>query len=214
MNYQISLPQVVFDKIILSTKPDAKAKDVFNFIGVDWLKPIQSAVSETENEDIALTVDNSRLYVNPKRSTTNFLSINAQCSYCRSTQRNSYKFTVSERPVEANQLVIINVQNSGKHEHHGKKQIRGDKRVAMAHDVQINSNGSSLNYVNKCEGAGVQGVPNVGTVRKIVSDVMNQEMVSTCWISNLLHSADCCKSLLRGRVIDGYVQRTELGNKI
>lgn len=44
-------------------------------------------------------------------------------------------------------------------------------------------------------------------VRKAVHEVMNAEMVSTCWISNVQYVADTLRLTLVGKKLNGYVQR-------
>ena len=43
-------------------------------------------------------------------------------------------------------------------------------------------------------------------VRKCVSEYMNEDMVSTNWITNVLDVTDTSKITLNGKTVEGYVQ--------
>lgn len=206
--YQISLARVVFEKLIEDTKSDAKIPDCLNLFGVEWIKPIQKAVSESENIAISLSVDRSRLYPKPKKANTSYLTVHAQCSYCRTSGKNAYKMVVQTKP--SGDLVIFNVFRRHEHNHKEKHQIRGDERKVCVSQVKQTANGSAVNFINKCEGAGMEIVPNAVTLRKMISEEMNNSMVSTNWMVNMQYVRDTCKELIKGRVFDGYVQSTEL----
>ena len=64
-------------------------------------------------------------------------------------------------------------------------------------------------------GAGVKDVPKEATIRKAVSQYLNKEMVSSCWITNTLSAVDSGENLIRGRNqngkhINGYVQKFDV----
>ena len=67
----------------------------------------------------------------------------------------------------------------------------------------MKSNGSSKNYVNLLEGAGVKDVPKVATIRKAVSQYLNLEMVSSFLITYNLVAVNSGKNLIRGRNKNG-----------
>ena len=68
--YTISITKIVFDKLLLNIKPDIKVLECFNLTGAEWFKPIHDAIAAYEDKRISLGVDQSRLYINPKRSNT------------------------------------------------------------------------------------------------------------------------------------------------
>jgi hypothetical protein len=50
-------------------------------------------------------------------------------------------------------------------------------------------------------------------LRQAVHEVVNREMVSSCWMTNVLCVADTCKETLSGTRIMGYVQRFDVSRK-
>ena len=93
--------------------------------------------------------------------------------------------------------------------------MRGLNRQKVVEDVILKSNGSSKNYVNSLDGAGVKDIPREATIRKAVSQYLNKEMVSSCWITNTLSAVDSGENLIRGRNqngkhINGYVQKFDV----
>ena len=93
---------------------------------------------------------------------------------------------------KASLLVEFNACRSSTHGDHSQKtQLRGNKdRVNIAEDVILKLNGSSQNYIDTLPCANVKNVPKVEVIRKIISEYMNKEMVSTCWITNAHCSID------------------------
>ena len=57
---------------------------------------------------------------------------------------------------------------------------------------------------------GVKNVPDQQIIRKIVSEELNENVVSTCWITNLLSAADMAKSVIKGKHIDGSLQSFQI----
>ena len=98
--YQISLAKVIFDKILLDTRQDSKVAGCFNLAGDAWFRPIQEAIQTSEDTQLSLSIDKSRLYPNPKRSNTPYLTINAQCSLCRKNKVNKYKVSFLKKILE------------------------------------------------------------------------------------------------------------------
>lgn len=113
---------------------------------------------------------------------------------------------------------MVNINRIGDHEHDlqkkPKKQLRGETRSKTVNDVRLNFNGSADAYVKHLASNGVENLPTKEAIRKAVSEVMNEEMVSTCWITNLFHSADSQKAHIKSSKkkngIDGYVQQFEV----
>ena len=93
--------------------------------------------------------------------------------------------------------------------------MRGLNRQKVVEDVILKSNGSSKNYVNLLDGAGVKDVPKEATIRKAVSQYLNKEMVSSCWINNTLSAVDSSENLIRvrnqnGKHINGFMQKFDV----
>ena len=92
-----------------------------------------------------------------------------------------------------------------------KFQIRGEDRVEVAEEILLRFKGSSKAYVDE-----KRSTHNVNlsqdVVRKVVSEYMNGEMVSTCWIANMLHAIDMAEATIIGKKINGFVQKFEVVN--
>ena len=154
-----------------------------------------------------------RHYTESKRSTVPQLVISAKCSLCEA----KYSVKVKEKIQEKDSIVIFDVTRLKEHERHDQKKqnMRGLNRQKVVEDVILKSNGSSKNYVNLLDGAGVKDVPKEATIRKAVSQYLNKEMVSSCWITNTLSAVDSGENLIRGRNqngkhINGYVQKFDV----
>ena len=100
-----------------------------------------------------------------------------------------------------------------------RQNLRGQNRKKVVEDGLLQSNGSAKNYVDSLNGAGVKDAPTAVTIRKAISQYINQEMVSSCWITNTLSSIDAGESLIRGKNqngkhINGYVQKFDVSYNI
>jgi hypothetical protein len=131
--------------------------------------------------------------------------------------------TINERPnTESKSFVEVQVTRIGEHEHaiFKKPALRGEKRVEVAKECISLSNGSASAYVDgivgECMLAGEPIKPNVSTdaykatVRKAVFEMHNEQMVSSCWITNVQYVADTSRALLDGKKLKGYVQRFDV----
>ena len=83
--------------------------------------------------------------------------------------------------------------------------IRGKNREDLAKSILLNDNGSAKSYADAQAGKNYTNVPNVAVMRNCISQYINKEMVSTNWITNLLHQSEVSRSLLKGKVTNGYV---------
>jgi hypothetical protein len=93
----------------------------------------------------------------------------------------------------------------------------GQERIEMAMECISTSNGSAHDYVNKIISQQVlagEDLPQAvshdklkNICRSAVSEFMNKDMVSTCWITNLLDVIDTLKISVGGDKIKGFVQR-------
>lgn len=109
----------------------------------------------------------------------------------------------------------------GEHKHDvGKKQLRGEERQIVAQQVILNSNGSTHDYVNNMITdyymAG-EAIPDYASAQKLknwfrqaVSEYMNTEMVSTCWITNLNYVSEATRVMLDTCKLKGYVQQCDI----
>jgi hypothetical protein len=190
VTYQISLSGPVFAKLIAQTKDDTRIANCKNLAGSLWSPILERATAEHEQHDPwKLNINSSRLYPDQRRANTAFLTINMQCSLCcdkAAKKQNAYQFKIDESPDSKASFVVITVSRSQTHNHEKQhKQIRGEDRVLLAEECMLETNGSAKNFCDKLRGKGI-APPNVETVRKIVSEVINKEMGSTCWITNAL----------------------------
>ena len=67
--------------------------------------------------------------------------------------------------------------------------------------MKLQFNGPCKNYVDAMQGAGIVDVPSANSVCKMVSEFMNEEMVSSCWITNTHMSIDASENLIRRKVM-------------
>lgn len=126
-----------------------------------------------------------------------------------------YKLTIKEKlDLENLDNVTINVQRNGLHNHLEpeikRPRICGKKRNEVFKTVMTEHNGSSNGYVTTLAANGVPQMnrPLLATIRKIVSQCVNEEMVTTSWITNVLYSSDMAAALLNYKNgIHGYVQK-------
>lgn len=100
----------------------------------------------------------------------------------------------------------------------GSKQIRGEERESLAKQCILDSNGSANAFVNEIISSHVLAGECVlddlnlkskrfkDVVRKCVSEYMNQDMVSSNWIANVLDVTDTTKITINANTIKGFVQ--------
>lgn len=74
----------------------------------------------------------------------------------------------------------------------------------------MKTNGSAINYADYLRGCGVKNVPDVDVFRKIVSEQLNEDIVSTCWIANLLEAAESAANFIKYKKIRGFVQNISI----
>ena len=184
-------------EFVLEAKIDEKKPNSKNFTGL-WVKLFESHVNEHEKTTmVKLQGTRARLYQTRVRKGVNYFTANAFCKTCKA----SYKFIVKEPPPENRTHVDVEVSHDV-HSHHSVKsspilQIREEDRVAVAEEVLLSFKGSAKSYVD--EKRSTHNVNLSDVVRKVVSENVNGKMVSTCWISNLLHSIDMAESTLIGK---------------
>ena len=91
-----------------------------------------------------------RLYKEPHKVTTPYLTINAKCKDCTGAEC-KYKIFRRDKPDENEPTVVFEVIRTGDHCHQeGVKAIRGaEKRKKVAEEMVLISNGSAQDYVLK-----------------------------------------------------------------
>ncbi|CAF0889788.1 unnamed protein product [Brachionus calyciflorus] len=81
----------------------------------------------------------------------------------------------------------------------------------MAKEALLLCNGSSKAYVDTMASEGAKNLPSEDGVRRMIHQYMNQDMVSTCLITNLLHSPDSfeesAQDAIKNKCLRGYIQR-------
>ncbi len=116
----------------------------------------------------------------------------------------NYSVSLQTKKQSEEQYIKFKVKRNGEHEHKQQsKQIRGEERKIIANEVKANFNGSAKNFVDTFKGRNADNVPSAVVIRKICSEVVNQNIVSTCWLTNLLAASDMARNniLLNGILI-------------
>ena len=210
-SYQINIPSAEFVHFLGNTKPDASSKNSSNLVGTEWFEPICKRMKVAEDlEDLQIQVDKSRLYEVSKKK-TNFLSINCHCKICAI----KYAIVLKNKP-DSNAEFIFDVEKSAEHDrikHETKKMpVRGQQREDLAKSILLNEGGSSKSYYDSQIGLNLVNVPSRDVMKKCVSEFVNKEMVSTNWITNILHQSDLTNVLIKGKCLNGYVHNLNLAN--
>ena len=76
---------------------------------------------------------------------------------------------------------------------------------------------SGVNFVNSLCAAGLKNEPGENTlnkmeqkVRKIVSEYLNKDLVSTNWVTNAMYASDMAKATIKAKKLKGYVRNMEV----
>ena len=217
LNYPITIDYKVFADFMLNTKSDVQRAKSLNIIG-NWISEMEKKVVSHENEPIKLQQLKGRINSEPKRSGSSYFAGNAKCKICKCT----YAFSIAEKPLnQAPFIVNIQVTRTHEHEHQGKqasKQIRGEARKLTAERVLLERNGCAAAFLdneraNNIKSSQIESnnlLPTVEVIRKIVSEQLNNEIVSTSWITNVQHASDMAVKTLKGKKLNGYVQSFEV----
>ena len=173
-----------------------------------WYPEYVKLINSFEHVNNELIPNAARINNNPKKSSAPYFSCNFKCKIKTCTCK--YQLTLKENTND----LFLNFKGirTGNHDHsnNNNKQIRGDERKIIANVVNSEFNGSSKAFCDTMIGRGVKDVPDVQVIRKIVSEQLNENVVSTCWITNLISAADMSKSIIKGRQINGSIQTLEI----
>ena len=211
-NYQIAIPYDKFVAFLENTKQDASSKNSKNLVGTDWVAPILKEIQVAENyDDIQIQVDKSRLYEFSKKS-TNFLTVHAHCKFCPT----KYLITLKTKPEKDSvfNFIVEKTLDHDKNQHENRKvHVKGQQREMLAKSILLNEGGSAKSYYDSQVGQNLTNVPSQEVMKKCVSEFLNKDMVSTNWITNILHQQELCKVLLKGKYLNGYVHDLEIADQ-
>ena len=194
-DYKITIENKMFKEHLNNIRQDPTTKNAKNFNGDEWMVPILTEMQKAEdNIEIQIQIDKARIYEQSKRL-TNYITINGHCKLC------STKYTiVSEHKPDENESYSFTVKKTIEHnkEQHtkimeSKISIRGKNREDLAKSILLNDNESAKSYADAQAGKNYANVPNVAVMRNCISQYINKEMVSTNWITNLLHQSEVFK---------------------
>ncbi|CAF1049503.1 unnamed protein product [Brachionus calyciflorus] len=215
--FEIAVDFSKFISLLENSEIDTKRPNARKLFGA-WISLFEAPIIKKEKSenglDIQIQSNLARFYPGRKRSDASYFRGNASCKYpgCQAT----YCLSVTEKTSgEKLTFVLVNVIQGGNHDHglQKKQQLRGENRVNTVNQIRLNFNGSADAYVNHLAANGLENLPNKDVIRKAVSEVVNEEMVSTCWITNLFYAAGAQKSLIRStrkkNGVHGYVQQFE-----
>ena len=186
LKYKFDIPYKTFNEYLIGDKiKEDAAKNAHTFAGTSFLEPLLVKMNDIESDTIELQVDKSRIYFTSKKA-PNFITINAHCKMCPV----KYTLRVKKMPDE-NVDFEFEIEKTEQHNqvsHESKKVVvKGDKREELAKSILLNSGGSAKAYHDAQVGQNLAKVPSQDVMKKIVSDFMKNEMVSTNWITNILH---------------------------
>ena len=185
-------------------------KNASKFVGNNWIKCFEEAISEHEEQETNLRVNTNRVYLDKRRVNTAFITINAFCNKCN---KNAYSIKVNEDPRQTSaNLVNVDITRKQEHKHDldKKTRITKDERVQVYEEVKLNFNGSAKNYVDALKGCGSTQNPTYAVVRQILSEQKNLDMISTDWITNILAATDAADNFVQGNKVFGYVQTLDV----
>lgn len=216
MEYTIAIDKSHFNQFIATATQDSERTNALNFVG-RWVDLFEKKISEFEKHDIRLRGNQSRLYEGKKRSDASYFNANASCSSCKV----KYNFYIKNKPLDSASFFELLVKRNSEHLHEPKPsnemQIRGDERIEAAEKVLLEFNGSSKAYVNSLCAAGLKNEPGENTlnkmeqkVRKIVSEYLNKDLVSTNWVTNAMYASDMAKATIKAKKLKGYVRNMEV----
>ena len=156
------------------------------FAGTSFLGPLLLKMNDIESDTIELQVDKSRIYFTSKKA-PNFITINAHCKMC------PVKYTLRVKNMsDGNVDFEFEIEKTEQHNqvsHESKKVVvKGDKRDDLAKSILLNSGA----YHDAQVGQNLAKVPSQDIMKKVVSDYMKNEMVSTNWITNILRQFYAC----------------------
>lgn len=128
---------------------------------------------------------------------------------------------MKNKPLDTASFCELLIKRKGNHVHESKTktqiQIRGEERLETAEKVLLQFNGSSKAYVNSLCANGLKNEPEENTlkkmeekIRKIVSEYLNKDLVSTCWITNAIYASDMAKATIKAKTLKGYVRYMEV----
>ena len=193
-----------FLEFVLNAKIDDRKTNSKNFTG-HWKQLFESHVNTHDKYSrVKLQGTRARLYETLGRKGVNYFTANAFCKTCKA----AYKFTIKNSPPEN--------RTHDAHSDHGAKpsqnlKIRGEDRVEVAEEVLLRFKGSATAYVD--EKSSTHNVNlSQDVVHKVVNEYVNGEMVSTCWIINMLHAIDMAEETIIGKKINGFVQQFKVDN--
>ncbi|CAF1008443.1 unnamed protein product [Brachionus calyciflorus] len=118
---------------------------------------------------------------------------NASCKNKSCTA--TFSLSVLDKPIDnISTFVLVNIIIKDEHHHDelqkSSKQLPGEIRSGTVNEVRLHYNGSADAYVNSIASNSNEFLPTKAAIQKAVRIIMNEEMVSTCWITNLLLTAN------------------------
>ncbi|CAF1096206.1 unnamed protein product [Brachionus calyciflorus] len=214
--YEIAVDKRKFDIALEKAYQDPRRANAKNFDS-SWIHLFLTQIEEFENIKPSLQASIARVYPGRKRSDASFFHGNAYCKFPKCLA--SYSVSIKEKSTNpATSFMMVNVTRKNEHLHNQnferKVQIRGEERLNIAKKVMSECNGSAIAFVDKLAATGEKNLPSEHVIRNVIHEYVNKEMVSTCWITNLLHSADSAEHFLKSTRkkdgINGYVQNFEI----
>jgi hypothetical protein len=146
MNYQITFERPEYDEQMKQTSSEKDQDNVLNFDG-HFLEMFLNKIRNRE-KDADLKCNKSRIYLESKRKTTNYIIVHASCKVCTC----SCKIWLKDKPEENHGFVVFNLESGvhGDHEENQKvKQIRSGNRNKIAKQIILEANISTTSFLEK-----------------------------------------------------------------
>ncbi len=193
--YQCNLLKATFISLCDKSAPEPNKRS--KKLNGDWTAEFSNQMSSVESVEFQLKPTTARFNENAKRSDSNYFTAYATCKayLC------PCKYTIVLNKLTDEQYLSFQIQRQNEHDHNvHPEQIRGSERHEVAKIVLTEFNGSSKAFLDTMAGRGVENIGGAERIRKIVSEEINQNMVSTCFITNLLAAIDMSNITITGTI--------------
>jgi hypothetical protein len=233
-NYEIHIQKAAFEKLVAEARTETsqgagetirvKSKKLTG----TWIEVFKKEMNEYEEMDFKLKGSIGRIFEEKRKATTSYFNASAVCNETTDCKV-SYKLVIEKKQEQdtdeapSNRLMIkITRTNDHQHQQPKKQQLRGEERNEVVLRCLSEANGSASDFVDKIISTQVmagEALPDLlkekssalkDAIRKAMHEYMNQEMVSTCWITNVNFIADSLKVSMPGPKMSGYVQRFQV----
>ena len=202
--YEITLRKEVFAEIFQYGHQEEDKNSLI--LKGNWYPEFVKMIQNTEQHQYTIKPTKGRLNPSSKKKNASFFSSSFVCKM----EKCSCKYSINlEKYNENFSFLKFTVCRTGVHDHSSKqslKQIRGVQRENVAQIVQADFKGSAKAFFDTMKGRGVSNIPTTDVIRKIISEMIHEDTVSTNWIINLMSASDMSKRVIKGDHFNGSVQ--------